>query len=354
MKELVEMKMAVDQLEVEETRQYLRYVLLKIGRLKKQEEPLEAVGDTLIELYDSLMSTREKRTVWDPVPDCTHVHIVVGDSFSGGMKQALKKLGWADQHKLIPLRENYAIGPLTGLNSLEGRKARADWFRDNISEAFESYTDFEEDFQELLAKVENIPEQAQVVLWASGNACEQTGMRHAIQLLRRKRNPICVYDAAYLSSKMDSDKRQDVEIDSLHSGELSPDKLTKALQRMDGSGNLSESNIQRLEEEWQDISRQEGVLRIWQDQKLVEVKANYFDSYLLEKLDKLRPPAAAQEFLAAPRLIGEAIGYCDQYVGDTYFEYRLRELIYDGILEIKGVPAAMRFYRVRRKQRKLS
>ncbi|WP_083930213.1 DUF3658 domain-containing protein [Paenibacillus sanguinis] len=37
--------------------------------------------------------------------------------------------------------------------------------------------------------------------------------------------------------------------------------------------------------------------------------------------------------------------------GDAYFEYRLRTLVYDGVLEIKGFPTAMRYYSVRRKRR---
>lgn len=52
--------------------------------------------------------------------------------------------------------------------------------------------------------------------------------------------------------------------------------------------------------------------------------------------------------MKSARVIGEAIGYCDQYIGDAYFEYRLRELIYSGRVQIKGVPRAMRYYSVRR------
>lgn len=91
------------------------------------------------------------------------------------------------------------------------------------------------------------------------------------------------------------------------------------------------------------------MLRIWRDDAVVEVPADSYDQYLLEKLDLLQSRAGNDGFLRAARLIGEAIGHCDQTIGDDYFEYRLRTLIYDGVLEIKGVPAAMRYYSVRRK-----
>jgi hypothetical protein len=34
-------------------------------------------------------------------------------------------------------------------------------------------------------------------------------------------------------------------------------------------------------------------------------------------------------------------------VGDAYLEYRLRHLIYNGILELKGIPKSMRHYSVK-------
>ncbi|MDQ0656113.1 hypothetical protein QF041_000880 [Paenibacillus sp. W2I17] len=49
------------------------------------------------------------------------------------IKKASDSLDCTETHKLITLRENYAIGPITGLDSLEGRMARSNWFRNNIA-----------------------------------------------------------------------------------------------------------------------------------------------------------------------------------------------------------------------------
>ncbi|GGG12692.1 DUF3658 domain-containing protein [Paenibacillus aceti] len=150
-----------------------------------------------------------------------------------------------------------------------------------------------------------------------------------------------------------------------HSGEIPTEKLRELIIHPEEKAQLSTDDIQRLQQEWQSLtepkpkpepeseSAQIGTLRIWQDNSIVEVPANYYDQYLLDTLDRLRPPASAgnAEFLKSARLIGEVIGYCDQYIGDSYFEYRLRELIYSGILEIQGIPAGMRFFSVRRKHR---
>jgi hypothetical protein len=348
MKEMLAIKKTVDHLRDEDVRSYLRLILTKIKMQKEQGESAEAFAADFIELYDNLIGLQDKRVLWDPAPGCNHVHIICGDSFAGSMKMALKGLGWSDTHKLIILRENYGIGPLHALDTSEGRKARSEWFRDNITDAFEEYTEFEEEYDELIHKMEQIPEQANIVVWTSSNAFEQAGMRHALYLLQDKRNKIAVYDACAIYEELYN--RPDASITYRCSGEISAEKLQKVLLRLDESNNLDKDEITRLVQEWQAICKQSGVLRIWQDNAVLEVPADYYDPYLLEKLDKLKPPAGNNGFMKSARVIGEAIGFCDQYVGDSYFEYRLRELIYNGILEIKGVPAGMRYYSVRRKQ----
>ncbi|EGL15124.1 MULTISPECIES: DUF1835 domain-containing protein [unclassified Paenibacillus] len=319
----------------------------QIRKLKEREAPLETSVSELIELYDELIESAEKKAAWDPVPTCTRVHFVVGYSFAGSIKAALKQLNWSGTHKVITLSENYAIGPIHGLDSYEGRKARRDWFQDHITEPFEVCDDPEEDYGQLLERVNKIPEQAKVIVWTSRNACEQTGMLHAFRLLSGRSNSLALYDACTICEELDN--RPNATISYRHSGEIPSDKLQAALVRMDDSSFLKDADKARLEQEWQTISKQSGALRIWRDGAVTEVPDDYYDMYLLDKLDKLRP-ASDSRYLKAARLIGEAMGCCEQYIGDAYFEFRLRQLIYEGILEIKGVPSSMRRYSVRRKK----
>lgn len=340
-------KKQLDYLEANEAKAFLRFILAEIKLLKEQKESHETAVAKLIEYYDALIRFQEKRMFWDPVPSCSHVHIAFGDSFSGSMKQALKALGRADTHKVITFRENYAIGPLKDLNIVEGRKARWDWFRDNITEDYTDYTELEEEYNELLNKLEQIPKQAKVIVWTGSSVMEQAGMRHALYLLRGSSNTIAVYDTCEICKELY--KHQETSVDYMYSGEIPSDQLQEVLRRVNDSSDPS-TDINGLAEEWKAITEQVEILRIWREDVVLGVPDDYYDQYLLEKLDKFSPPAEENGFIRAARLIGEAIGYCDQHIGDSYFEYRLRELIYKGILEIKGVPAAMRYYSVRRKK----
>ncbi|MGG4128969.1 DUF1835 domain-containing protein [Paenibacillus illinoisensis] len=349
LKDFLVIKRATDSLGEGELKPYFQFMLAKIKLMKQQERTSETVAHELIELYDELMGLQEKKVFWSPVPTCTHVHIVIGESFAGSMKQALRGLGFEETHKVITLPENYAIGPL-GLDSAEGRMERSNWFRNNIIGGFEDYDEFENEYNEILDKFNLIPEEAGIVVWTSSNACEQIGLRHAVHLLHSKPNAISLYDACAVCEKLYN--RPDASIHYRYSGEIPSEKLREVVTRLDDKRRLNSADITRLKEEWKVITEQSGTLRIWSEQAVLEVPANYYDEYLLEKLDDLKPPAGDKDFLKSARLIGEAIGYCEQYIGDSYFEYRLRELIYNGVLEIKGVPAGMRFYSIRRKQKR--
>ncbi|WP_071394780.1 DUF3658 domain-containing protein [Bacillus tuaregi] len=73
------------------------------------------------------------------------------------------------------------------------------------------------------------------------------------------------------------------------------------------------------------------------------------DDYIIQKAIKLHKQQKKKSFMKSARLIGEVIGYLDQYIGDEYFEYRVRHLIMNGVFEIEGIPKAMWFYSVKLK-----
>lgn len=141
----------------------------------------------------------------------------------------------------------------------------------------------------------------------------------------------------------------DRQIDYLHAGEIPPEKLQTVFGETEESGSIACETRQLLECEWLSLATHHEVLRIWDGERIQSVDERFFDSYLLETVEKLHTYRSNNDFIKAARVIGEAIGYCVQYISDSYFEYRLRQLIYNGSLEIKGVPRAMRFYSVRRK-----
>ncbi|MFB6468209.1 DUF3658 domain-containing protein [Cytobacillus sp. Hz8] len=92
-------------------------------------------------------------------------------------------------------------------------------------------------------------------------------------------------------------------------------------------------------------------LRIWKNGRIQNVREDYYDQYMINMAKKFqieRERAKEPElFMKSARLIGEVIGHLDQYLGDEFFQYRLRKLIDKDVFEMEGNLKAMRFNSVR-------
>ncbi|MGG1619308.1 DUF1835 domain-containing protein [Paenibacillus sp. NRS-1782] len=324
---------AIRSMTAGEQRLWLIDIIQVTEAVKRNEASKDDLYKQVSELYDYLLETQNRRSWWEPDEGGTQVYIVIGDSFAGSMKIALKQLGWEDTHRVISFRDNYAIGPLWQLQQEMGRRQRREWFRDHIYDEYEE--DAERDDFLLLEQFAAIPAQADITIWTGNNVPEQVGLRLSMYLLRNRSNDIRIKNAA--------------DATGLRSGEISADKLQAILSREDKGIFLTPEERERMAEEWCELAMQHEVLRIWKDGSIVNVEENHYDAYILSKVDKLHKQQAQPDFIKSARVIGEAMGHLDQQMGDEFFEYRLRALVYNGMLEIKGVPGAMRRYSIRKK-----
>ncbi|HDR8530216.1 TPA: DUF3658 domain-containing protein, partial [Bacillus thuringiensis] len=111
---------------------------------------------------------------------------------------------------------------------------------------------------------------------------------------------------------------------------------------------LTEEKRMNFEHEWDRLSKSIECLRVWEENEVHSVQEDYFDQFIIECAKSV---GANREFLKAPRVIGEALGLVEQLVGDTFLEYRLKQLIKQEVFEFEGSLDEMRFYSVKlRKQ----
>ena len=110
---------------------------------------------------------------------------------------------------------------------------------------------------------------------------------------------------------------------------------------------LSLEERRHMEQEWVDLAVQPGLLRLMKDGEIQSVPEDAIDEYIMQKARELTLTRQPGEFIKSARLVGEVLGHLEQAVGDAFIEYRVRQLIIQGRLEMEGKPHAMRFYSVR-------
>lgn len=333
----LEIRKAINNLSLQEAKQFITLIKLQLDLAERSERANIDLYNNVKKLYENLLVSNQRPSIWEPNEAAEKVHIVFGDSLAGSLKYAIRQLGLEETNKMINVRDLFSIGPLWQLHEEVGRAHRIEWFRDHINME-DDLEDYDSCHRRILEQKKLIPPKASIVIWSGKNAHEQAGLRYAVFLLRNCQNEIIVFQP---------DEACGQHRTYLHSGEIPPEQLQKVFGEINDSRPLDRETRMALEREWQSLANQHHVLRIWDGEKIRNVDETYFDAYLLKTIENLHADNENYDFMKAARVIGEALGHCDQTVGDSYFEYRLRQLIYNGALEIKGVPRSMRNYSVR-------
>lgn len=278
------------------------------------------------------------------------VHILFGASGTGSLKYMFRETGSSDSNQVIGFHDNLAVGPLWNLHNPEGIKNRQKWLIQHLpivlgDDFFEE--SYQEEFEKSLHKLNSITDETPITIWCSNNASEQAGLRLIMYLLKDRSNPIRILNVNPIFDRLFNTGKHKWDIRSL--GELNADKLELIYQDATDMALLDEKERISFVKEWEMLSSSQELLRIWWRNKIKEVPVDHFDDYLFKILLKLHGKRKEREFIIAPRIIGEAIGHLNHDVGDQFLEYRLREMVKQGLLEVEGSFKGMRFYSVRAK-----
>ncbi len=274
------------------------------------------------------------------------IHILFGTSASGCLKIALREMGLDKKEKVISFWDIFSIGSVWRLHEEIGVKSRFKWMEKCMSDEFDEFPDYTQSFEKALNQINSIPEGDHVTIWASDSAHEQIGLRFVVYLLMERNIDITVINTTEEYEKLFRVKK--VKYTLLHTGEIPPEKLQHIYEH--GFGKLlTDHDREDLQKEWLTLAETRETLRIWRNGRIQSVPEDYYDEFIINKAKKLYGKGKAREFVKSARVIGEVLGNLDQYVGDTFLEYRMRKLIEAGVFESKGSLEAMRFYSIRLK-----
>ncbi|KZM57199.1 MAG: DUF1835 domain-containing protein [Bacillaceae bacterium] len=273
------------------------------------------------------------------------IHILLGASPSGSLKMVLRDLDVEKKERVISFWETFSVGPIWRLHEDIGKEARFHWIKNNLTDAYNEFHEYEQNFQKTVNEITAIPEGSPIMIWISDNAHEQTGLRFVLYLLKNKNNDIFLINTTKVYGELFKKRKEKYTV--LDTGEIPPEKLRFIYEQSKNEPPLSQHERENFEKEWLALANTREVLRIWQNGTIHSVSEDYYDLFIINRAKKLHNEMKTKDFIKSVRLIGEVLGHLDQYVGDEFLEYRLRKLIEKRAFEMEGSLEAMAFYSVK-------
>ncbi|MDL2418080.1 DUF1835 domain-containing protein [Bacillus tropicus] len=326
-------KNVVDDMYEDEAKHLLQSILIQLNLLEENysEDSIKNLMDIPRQLTSN--TTQEKN-----ISESIHIHIAFDESTAGCLKYMLKQEGLLEE-SVVSFSEFFSIGLIHQLHTNEGQLARKEWLVNNLT----SYDNYFEDeylrrFKETVEVLHSIPNETPITIWKADNAHEHVGLSFVMAQLKDKKN-IRVINTSEASREI---LKQEYDIRG--TGELPPESLALFQKSFIKLPYLTEEKRMKFEHEWNRLSESIECLRVWKENEVYSVQEDYFDQFIIECAKSV---GADREFLKAPRVIGEALGLVEQLVGDTFLEYRLKQLIKQEVFEFEGSLDEMRFYSVK-------
>ncbi|MBS4193070.1 DUF1835 domain-containing protein [Bacillus sp. FJAT-49705] len=343
--EIDQLKKVIEELPEGEVKSLLFHILLRVNHIGEKGYSETEFVDDVKSIYKTILDITKERSESKQASTCQRIHILFGGSPEGSLKVALKEMGVFEKERVISFWNLFSVGPIWQLHEEVGKEARFAWMKEALNDKHEEFQEYLLRFHQTVHQIMSIPADVPISLWTAENAHEQTGLRFVLHLLKDKPNDIKVINTTLAYTE--HFKQADIKYVVLHSGEIPPEKLQTIYEHSKQKYSLSNLERQQYEQEWLHLSDNRESLRIWRNGKIQSVCIDYYDQYIINLAKKLRRERESEEFMKSARLIGEALGHLDQYIGDDFLEYRVRKLIENGVFEMEGSLKAMRYYGVK-------
>lgn len=339
--ELEAMKKTIGSLSENDAKSMLLLLFAKTKQWKTIGKKDLELAEEIENLYTGLERAIQEKQNEKPIEEYERIHIMFGASPAGSLRVALKKMKLEQKEKIIVFGDMLSIGPIHHLHTEDGQEKRANWMLTAFPYDEEDWRISE--FEKSLHEIASISENQPITIWTSNGAHEQTALRFVLLLLKDKENEIQVINTATLHEALF--KRKDIEYNILHTGELPPEKLQVMYEKNSGE-KLTQQEREEFEKEWLSLAETKNGLRIAHNGIIESEDESYFDQTIIETAKALN---MNKEYKKSARLIGQVLGECEQHIGDSFIEYRLRKLIEKDVFEVKGSLKAMRYYSVKLK-----
>ena len=253
------------------------------------------------------------------------IHIVFNESEVDLMKQVIEQ----DETlagEVVQIKDDFAVGPLTALDTEEGWQARYNWWM-SLSEN-SSYSgintvkfDDRETVTELKEKLTVNPEE-EIWIWMGQNQHDVTGYYWLMPKLSEFAGRIMVL---YMNNLPFINEKGQIFYPSwLH--EIQPREFSKA-KKLSRPITLSEFEVDP--DEWKRLCEENGMVRILEGGKKIGSKdETFYDNEILKNL--------TGDWQKANRVLTNTLHRMKIKTGDVFLMWRMKQLIAEGKIEVTG------------------
>lgn len=263
----------------------------------------------------------------------THVHIVFSLSEAGSLKVALSKVGKREESRVVAFKDCFSVGPITELSTMEGQLRRRVWLMEHDRDSY--YLDNinqEHQIERMIDTLKNIPENKTVVIWCGDNAHDQTGLRFAMYLLRERKNPVHMVNVTQILTEMGQGNAP------IAQALVERDKYIDIVSNYGEGIPLNSDLRKRYESEWMELARQDNVLRLWVEGKVMGCQEDKLDGVIVKSVMELLDKHQPGDLVNAGEVVTKLLEISQQRISYSFIMYRIWSLVSDGVLTFKGQP----------------
>lgn len=253
------------------------------------------------------------------------IHIVFNE-YEVGLMQQVIELDETMQGEVILIRDDFAVGPLAGIDTPEGWDARVRWWMSLIPNSpYDNNKagnfDDRETIKQIIEKLEANPEE-ELWIWMGQNQHDVTGYYWLMPQLRNFQGRVMVL---YMNNLPFINEKGQIFYPSWL-GEIQPKEFVKA-KKLARPVTLSEFEIDP--DEWRKIAEENAVVRILEGGKKIAGKEeSFYDNEIMKNI--------TGEWQKANRVITNTCHRMKIKTGDVFLMWRLKQLITDGKVEVTG------------------
>lgn len=253
------------------------------------------------------------------------VHIVFNESEVELMKQVME-MDETLAGEVIQIKDDFAVGPLAGIDTEEGWQARLEWWKAQLQgspygDGSVGSFDDRQTVAELKAKLEENPE-LELWIWMGQNQHDVSGYYWLMPQFREYQGRVMIL---YLNNLPFINEKGQIFYPSwLH--EIQPKEFIKA-KKLARPITLSEFEIDP--DEWRKIVEENATVRILEGGKKIAGKEeSFYDNEILKNV--------TGEWQKASRVLSNTLHRMKIKTGDVFVMARMKQLISEGKIEVTG------------------